>query len=72
MGHDELVSSLRREADEQVRSIWGEAEKAAGKAREEARLKSSRVSEEFKKELADMIKAQDEVILKEAQNMPWA
>lgn len=69
MGHDELVRSLRREADEQVRSIWDEAEKEAGKAREEARLESGRISEEFEKELADMIKVQDEVILKDAQNM---
>ena len=69
MGHEELVRSLRREADEQIRLIWDEAEKEAGKAREEARLESARKREEFEKELAGMIKAQDEVILKEAQNM---
>ena len=69
MGHDELVRSLRMEADEQARTIWDEAEKLAGEAREESRLETSRINEEFKKKFADKVKAQEEVVLEDARNM---
>jgi vacuolar-type H+-ATPase subunit E/Vma4 len=68
MGHEELVKSLRREADEQVRSIWVEAENEAARLREEAQAESGRIREEFEKKLAKAVEDQDQVILKEARN----
>lgn len=66
MGHEELIRSLKREADEQVRAIRDEAEKKAAGIREQGRLESGRLKKESERELALKIGAQDEAVLKEA------
>lgn len=66
MGHDELIRSLRSEADEQVKAIWDKAEKEAAEAREKARMESDRIKEEFERDLAEKIRTVNEAVMKEA------
>ncbi|HET6516558.1 MAG TPA: V-type ATP synthase subunit E [Thermodesulfovibrionales bacterium] len=47
MGYRELIESLRKAADERVRSIWQEAETEAEKIRNEGTRKAAQVRDEY-------------------------
>jgi len=67
MGHEELISSLRKEGEEKVRAIRDAAEAEAENIRMETAGKMNRLREEFRKKEARLTILQEEDALSSAQ-----
>lgn len=67
MGYQELIASLKKEADENVRSIWGETDVEIQRLTEEASRRIKELKEDYAKTLERSIKEIQEKIISEAR-----